>query len=75
MRVLPCQAVPGVEIHGYAPQFNAKNFSHVFHDRSTYTVPGKRERKGIQGRSHELYSCLIKGEGNFASARMRERKN
>ena len=42
MRVLPCQAVPGVEIHGYAPQFNAKNFSHVFHDKSTYTVPGMR---------------------------------
>eukprot|EP00096_Caligus_rogercresseyi_P011557 TRINITY_DN4566_c0_g1_i2.p2 TRINITY_DN4566_c0_g1~~TRINITY_DN4566_c0_g1_i2.p2 ORF type:complete len:359 (-),score=69.22 TRINITY_DN4566_c0_g1_i2:1995-3071(-) len=40
MRVLPCRKVPGVEIYGYAPQFNAKNFSHIFTHKSQYVVPG-----------------------------------
>ena len=30
MRVLHCQEPPGLELFGHAPQFNARNFSHVF---------------------------------------------
>lgn len=40
MRVLPCNAEPGVEIFGYAPQFSAKNFSHVFSHEDQYDIPG-----------------------------------
>ncbi|XP_040564665.1 uncharacterized protein [Lepeophtheirus salmonis] len=40
MRVLPCREVPGVEIYGYAPQFHANNFSHIFTHKSQYVVPG-----------------------------------
>jgi len=40
VRVLPCKSTPGVEIFGYAPQYNAQNFSHVFTHRDTYEVPG-----------------------------------
>ena len=41
MRVMPCQHPPGVEIYGSAPQFNAKNFSHIFTHKAEYEVPGK----------------------------------
>jgi hypothetical protein len=41
MRVLPCQATPGIEIYGYAPQINSKNFSHVFNHKELYDVPGE----------------------------------
>merc|ERR1719412_2360205 len=40
MRVMPCQQPPGVEIYGSAPQFNAKNFSHIFTHKAEYEVPG-----------------------------------
>ena len=40
VRVLPCRATPGVEVYGYAPQFNKEHFSHVFEHESEYTVPG-----------------------------------
>jgi len=40
MRVMPCQSPPGVEIYGSAPQFNAKNFSHIFTHKAEYEVPG-----------------------------------
>ena len=38
---MPCQHPPGVEIYGSAPQFNAKNFSHIFTHKAEYEVPGK----------------------------------
>ena len=38
---MPCQQPPGVEIYGSAPQFNAKNFSHIFTHKAEYEVPGK----------------------------------
>lgn len=40
MRVLHCQEPPGLELFGHAPQFNAKNFSHVFKHGSRYEIPG-----------------------------------
>ena len=41
LTVLPCSTPPGVKIFGSAPQFNAKNFSHVFVHGSDYEIPGK----------------------------------
>jgi len=40
LQVLPCSSPPGVKIFGSAPQFNAKNFSHVFVHGSDYEIPG-----------------------------------
>lgn len=40
MRVMPCATPPGVEIYGHAPQFNSKNFSHIFTHGSDYAIPG-----------------------------------
>lgn len=40
LTVLPCSTPPGVKIFGSAPQFNAKNFSHVFVHGSDYEIPG-----------------------------------
>ena len=42
LQVLPCSSPPGVKIFGSAPQFNAKNFSHVFVHGNDYEIPGKR---------------------------------
>ena len=42
LQVLPCSSPPGVKIFGSAPQFNAKNFSHVFVHGSDYEIPGKQ---------------------------------
>ena len=38
---MPCSDPPGVKIFGYAPQFNAKNFSHIFVHGNDYEIPGK----------------------------------
>ena len=43
LTVLPCSTPPGVKIFGSAPQFNAKNFSHVFVHGSDYEIPGKTD--------------------------------
>jgi len=40
MRVLPCEAQPGVELFVNAPQFSTKNFSHVFSHDDKYDIPG-----------------------------------
>ena len=41
LEVMPCSDPPGVKIFGYAPQFNAKNFSHIFVHGNDYEIPGK----------------------------------
>ena len=50
IRVLACRDPPGVEMFGSAPQFHAKNFSHVFTHQSQYDVPGKTSL-------HDFRSC------------------
>jgi len=40
LQVMPCSTPPGVKIFGSAPQFNAKNFSHVFVHGNDYEIPG-----------------------------------
>lgn len=40
MRALPCKTPPGVEIFGYAPQYNTQHFSHIFTHKAEYEVPG-----------------------------------
>lgn len=40
MRALPCKSPPGVEIFGYAPQYNTQHFSHIFTHKAEYQVPG-----------------------------------
>jgi len=40
LEVMPCSDPPGVKIFGYAPQFNAKNFSHIFVHGNDYEIPG-----------------------------------
>jgi len=40
LQVLPCSNPPGVKIFGSAPQFNAKNFSHIFVHGNDYEIPG-----------------------------------
>ena len=61
LTVLPCSTPPGVKIFGSAPQFNAKNFSHVFVHGSDYEIPGKtdfcyilRKKKNVCNRSRIL---------------------
>ncbi len=49
MKVLPCNDEPGVQIFGYAPQFSAKNFSHVFSHEDQYDIPGKNNLKPTSG--------------------------
>ena len=44
LEVMPCSDPPGVKIFGYAPQFNAKNFSHIFVHGNDYEIPGKSPR-------------------------------
>lgn len=40
LEVLPCTDPPGVKIFGSAPQFHAKNFSHIFVHGQDYEIPG-----------------------------------
>lgn len=40
LEVLPCSDPPGVKIFGSAPQFHAKNFSHIFVHGQDYEIPG-----------------------------------
>jgi len=40
LQVMPCSTPPGVKIFGSAPQFNAKNFSHIFVHGNDYEIPG-----------------------------------
>lgn len=40
LEVLPCTNPPGVKIFGSAPQFHAKNFSHIFVHGQDYEIPG-----------------------------------
>ena len=58
MRVLPCNDEPGVQIFGYAPQFSAKNFSHVFSHEDQYDIPGKNNLKKsyIKPNCHILFT-------------------
>ena len=42
LQVMPCSTPPGVKIFGSAPQFNAKNFSHIFVHGNDYEIPGKK---------------------------------
>ena len=37
-----CESPPGVEIFGYAPQYNTQHFSHIFTHKAEYQVPGKK---------------------------------
>ena len=41
LEVLPCSDPPGVKIFGSAPQFHAKNFSHIFVHGQDYEIPGE----------------------------------
>ena len=56
LTVLPCSTPPGVKIFGSAPQFNAKNFSHVFVHGSDYEIPGKTDFCYIL-RKEKKYEC------------------
>ena len=55
LTVLPCSTPPGVKIFGSAPQFNAKNFSHVFVHGSDYEIPGKTDFCYILRKEKKMY--------------------
>lgn len=58
MRVLPCEAQPGVELFVNAPQFSAKDFSHVFSHDDKYDIPGDEAFFTSKMSKFEPFTCF-----------------